>query len=504
MELNFDIDFNRYPRQKKFNYTQKGYDYWLLEPIENNSCVYARLETVENMLDLLPKEIWSNPDAKFLDPCCKSGIFLDRIFWRLDKGLKDVIPDKIDRRDHIFTEQLYGLALDWMLTIQTRIVLYGRMYANHPTSCTRKFKTKEGNIKLFEVTVNGNSYGYTDILRAGPAVVDGMVKEAFGDVKFDVVIGNPPYQEKTQSIYQKFIDLALRNSKQHVVMIVKNNWMVSDTLKDTRDNMIKNGLVKVIDYPVYGEIFKNVGVAVNIFHVDKKSNSDLHFRCVRNGDTVEEYVADIRGLPIIFSSKIESNIVRKVASDLRHGSFSSEVYPAEPFRIASNFNVGRGVGTYKLKTNNEETDYYNIKVAYMDGRDLKYKYTNISCIPNRVEIVDEYKIICGEKISKNSSVVSNINIIDRMSACTSSWGVLYSNNSAITVRNVSTYIKTKFFRSLVRIMCGQGLIGVSPYRFSIVPMQDFSKPWTDEELYKKYNLTEEEINYIESTVKNVE
>ena len=316
-------------------------------------------------------------------------------------------------------------------------------------------------------------------------------------MKFDVVIGNPPYQEKSQSIYQKFIDLAIRNSKQHVVMIVKNNWMVSDTLKDTRDNMIKNGLVKVIDYPRVGEVFKNVRVAVNIFHVDKKSESETEFKSIQKGKVAEEYVANYKDMPIIFNSRMERDIVAKVSKDLKERDFSSQVYPAMPFGVTTNFKV-RSDNT--MITSEEETDYYNIKVAYMEGRSLKFKYTNISEVPTRKELINEYKIICGRILNKNSTVVSNIRGLGKGAICTGSWAVIYSSKSMDKAKNAYDYARTRFFRYLVRVLCEDGAIAISPYRFTAVPMQDFSKSWTDEELYEKYNLTKEEIAHIESTI----
>ena len=76
----------------------------------SGNMIYTPVKIVDDMLDLLPEEIWSNKDAKFLDICSKSGVFLERIYWRLEQGLKSDIPDFIERSDHILTKQLFGLA----------------------------------------------------------------------------------------------------------------------------------------------------------------------------------------------------------------------------------------------------------------------------------------------------------------------------------------------------------------------------------------------------------
>ena len=105
------MDFSKWPLEKKMRHKTKQH---LQTPSHNSSLVYTPKETINNMLDLLPKEIWSRSHVTFLHLFCKDGAFLEEIYWRLYDGLKQEIPDFLDRSDHILTKQLYGLSPLWL------------------------------------------------------------------------------------------------------------------------------------------------------------------------------------------------------------------------------------------------------------------------------------------------------------------------------------------------------------------------------------------------------
>ena len=85
---------------------------------------------VNRMLDLLPSELWSDKSATFLDPVCKSGVFLREIAKRLDKGLETQIADKQTRINHILTQQLFGLAITDLTALMSRRSVYCSKKAN--------------------------------------------------------------------------------------------------------------------------------------------------------------------------------------------------------------------------------------------------------------------------------------------------------------------------------------------------------------------------------------
>lgn len=112
----------------------------------SNDEVFTPPDVVKKMLDLLPQELFCDPDTTFLDPACKTGVFLREIAKRLLVGLEDKIPDLQQRIDHIFHKQLYGIAITELTSLLTRQSLYCSKYPNGPYSITH-FDDAEGNIR---------------------------------------------------------------------------------------------------------------------------------------------------------------------------------------------------------------------------------------------------------------------------------------------------------------------------------------------------------------------
>ena len=123
----------------------------------SNDEVLTPPEVANAMLDMLPQELFRDPAAKFLDPASKSGIFLREIAKRLLVGLKDSIPDRQERIDHIFHKQLYGIAITEITGLLARRSLYCSKYANSIYSVT-PFEDAAGNIRFQQIehTWNGN------------------------------------------------------------------------------------------------------------------------------------------------------------------------------------------------------------------------------------------------------------------------------------------------------------------------------------------------------------
>ena len=113
----------------------------------SNDEVFTPPHIAKQMLDLLPPELWRNPDAKFLDPCSKSGIFLREIAVRLLEGLKEHIPDLQARIDHILQHQLYGIAITELTALITRRTLYCCKTANSKLSIATVFDNADGSIR---------------------------------------------------------------------------------------------------------------------------------------------------------------------------------------------------------------------------------------------------------------------------------------------------------------------------------------------------------------------
>lgn len=459
-------------------------------------------KVVNSVLDTLPAEVW-NPYTTFLDPACKGGEFLKAIYDRLmvSESLVAMYPDKIQRAIHILDKQIFGIALSSI----------------SKDRATRKLMDFGRNI----ITV---PY-YLDLLKNSgqltwdkPAVyAEEEILKLFGreNMKFDIVVGNPPYQDSSKSIYDVFIRLGMGISKKNVCMITKNNWLSSDTLRGIREQMLNNGLKSVINYPIIGELFNGVSPSVAIFNVEHGYTGKVHYKGIKNGCVENEYHTDMRDMPIIFKDSVQASVYSKISKFITENNFGRHTYPEECFRINSNGSVGRGNARYELKTMQEMTDEYKIAVLYMDkNREKYYRYIKDADIPSRRELAYKYKVLCGCKFSMNSSIISSVSSIGKNAVVTSSYNVLYASDNEADAKRAERYIKTKLFRFLVGLCIDGGLTSISSYRFRLVPDQDFTSSsdidWSqsitdiDKQLYKKYGLTDAEIQYIEKTIKAME
>jgi site-specific DNA-methyltransferase (adenine-specific) len=516
----------------------------VLECLANlsNDEVFTPPKVVNQMLDMLPPETWTNPNLTFLDPACKTGVFLREIAKRLIDGLADQIPNLQERLDHIFQKQLYGIAITELTALASRRSLYCSKYANGKYSVT-KFDNPDGNIRFVPINhawegdkckycgASASQYQRDNALEthAYEFIHTNNPEEIFG-MKFDVIIGNPPYQlgfgfeggnkGKARSIYHQFIEQGVRLLPKTLVMITPSRWMTktADSMPEAWvDKMINcNHFKEIHDYSNSKECFPSIdpikgGVSYFVydesyqgkckyFYVDNKTNTEEEHSMYLNELQAGVVIRDPKAFDIINKiSKVETDYFLEAEKN-----FSSRVSPAHYFddgvSLTSNWR-----GYVDTKDEQHPIKYYISK--QVTGKNVGYIAK--SDLVKNIKTVDIYKVFIPAAAGSgdDAQVLGMPFIGEPGSICSQTYRVIgYSslkhNYSEEQCKNIISYIKTKFFRYLVSIKkkTQNGPRGV--YQF--VPLQDFSKPWTDAELYQKYNLTEEEINLIEENVKSME
>ena len=476
----------------------------------SNDEVFTPPEVANAMLDLLPKKIFSDPDAKFLDPACKSGVFLREIAKRLIEGLKDKIPDLQERVNHIFTKQLYAIAITELTSLLARRSVYCSKDAGGKYSVAH-FKNHEGNIfyaptkhlwisgKCLHCGASEDEYGtaaregleshaYQFIHNAIPGEIE--------DMKFDVIIGNPPYQlsdgggtgSSAMPIYQHFVRQAKKLNPRFLVMIIPARWYAGGKgLDDFRKDMLNDKrLRKLVDYFDSEDCFPGIdlsgGVCYFLWNRDKSGECEITSILNKNTTTINRPLLEENVDSFIrFNEGI--SIFKKIHNST-FKSFESIVSARKPF------------GDIK------KTKEGNIKV---------YAYpNNFSISENEIkqgkELISKYKVMVAKAYGERGRfpylVLGKPFIGKPNSCCTETYLTIGSFDKISEAENVITYMKTRFFRFFV--LFKKNTQNAPKGVYSFVPLQDFSKPWTDQELYKKYKLSPEEIAFIESMIRPME
>ena len=480
----------------------------------SNDEVFTPPTLANQVLDMLPQELFCSPDTTFLDPFTKSGVFLREIVKRLDRGLQTQIPDRQERIDHIMHRQVFGIAITELTAHLSRRSLYCSKHANGKYSVSH-FDDEAGNIQyralrhtweagkckycgasqaVYDRSDAAEQYAYQFIHTDNPNTL-------FKNMKFDVIIGNPPYQlsdggaqASATPLYDQFVEQAKKLNPRYLCMIIPSRWFAGGKgLDGFRRTMLNDNRIKVlVDYENANDCFPGVDIAGGVCYFlwvrdykglckveshrgDKTKSSE------RKLNEFNSFIRDEEGLAII----------RKVQAK-KEAVMSNNVSSSKPFGLRT-FARPQDSGDIILRWQNGEGPYHRSEIT------------------TGTEMIDKWKVItsyAGYDHAGNPGadgkrrVLSKIDILPPGTICTETYLVIGAFETREQALNLMGYMKTLFFRYLMSVFMVSHHITKESYR--LVPQQDFSHPWTDEMLYEKYGLTEEEIAFIESMIRPME
>lgn len=525
----------------------------------------------EQMLSALPKDVWCNPDLKWLDIACKSGVFLREAAFRLKveftrraqsgnpvttaAGKKLVTGTQIV--DHILGEMLYGVAVTNLMAKVSRRVLYSSVDATHPTnSAARRIKHfgPDGNIRFVRASHNYNKDGSCEVCGYSEAFENGLkeglqtagssdcenyayelihpiqasstededneeeaTKALFKDtkgetVKFDVIIGNPPYQMadsrsegkmSAKPLYNKFIEVAKQLNPRYMTMIVPARWYAGGKgLDDFRAEMINDHRVAEIhDFPNASEVFPDNEIKGGVMYFlwdsgrpvggdEGAKREPCKWVSTRDGETSEPRFIDLRAAKdVILRDELSLSILAKVQKVHGTGKWmDSEVQARKPFGLATD------VKGHKKKASGDV-------VLFQNGGTAFYPKDKIA---KNVAWVDKHKALLsnvgGDGMKTLPNLVSGKPFVGKKgSACTETYLVAGLFDTKEEADRRVAFMKTKFFRLMLSLR--KITIVNARGTFAFVPVMDNDIVWTDVALYEHFGLTQEEIDHIEATVK---
>lgn len=487
--------------------------------------VFTSPKIVNEMLDLLPQELFENPETTFLDPCTKSGVFLREIAKRLLVGLENKIPDLQERINHIFTKQLFGIAITRLTSLLSRRSLYCSKTADGKYSICDCFNNNDGNIKFDNtkhtwnedykceycgVTQNTETYKRKDMEVHAYTFIHTYKPEELFNMKFDVIIGNPPYQlsdgggtgDSAKPIYNMFITQAMKMMPRFLSMIVPSRWMKGGKgLDNFRHQMINDKRIKYIyDYEDASECFPGVHIdgGVNYFLWERDYNGmvDYYYKPINENEIhSKRYLVNNFSDTVIRDSR-QTSIIQKTTNLQK---FSSIVYARNPFGFSADFFNE----TEKYNIDIKEEKFENsVKIYGVKGKKGGAKrisaFIEKNSVNRNIESIKDYKLLFSKAYMTTSTVPPEIIIAKPDEICTETFLQIGNFKNINECVNCLSYIKTKLFRAL--LFYNRHSLNISRESFDLIPMQDFSKSWTDKELYEKYNLSQDEINFIENRI----
>lgn len=507
----------------------------------SNDEVFTPPEFANRMLDTLAEawgtdnsgaNIWADKKVKFLDPFTKSGVFLREITSRLNKGLEKEIPELEKRVNHILTKQVFGIGITQITSLLARRSVYCSKHAKGEHSIANGFATDDGNIwfRRIEHTWDADNCKYCGASKQTFDRGEGLETHAYafihtnniktrltelfgGNMQFDVIIGNPPYQlddggygTSAAPIYQLFVEQAKKLEPRYLSMIIPARWFAGGkSLDDFRESMLTdNRLRSIDDFLSASDVFPGIGlkggVCYFLWNRDHPGSCQVstHFKdwpVSTASRPLLEAGADVfirfnEGLSILKKIvAVESGETRSVS--LPEGKrFDQLVSSSRPFGLRTFF---QGKTT---KSRSDLLVYQNGGIGYVDRKSISMG----------THLINGWKVYVGaaapgtgNKDTYPHKILSTPFLGEPDSICSETYLCIGPFDSKKQAESVLSYLSCRLTRLL--ILLHKPSQHTTRKVYSFVPTQKWTRRWTDEELYAKYDLSAPEVTFIEKVVR---
>lgn len=474
--------------------TEKETQIKSIERMKKHGEVLTALREIESMLDLVKSE-FDNPDKIFLEPACGDGNFLTAV---LDRKLKKAEDEK-----DLFSalNSIHGIDLleDNIKYAKKRLLsLWIEKY-----KAVLKKEPSKSILKKAEDIINSN-------------IIQGNFLECreYEKLNIDVIIGNPPYQivdgggtgDSAKPIYQNFIKQSKNLNPNFITLIIPSRWMKGGKgLKEFRQEMINDRRIKKIyDYEngqtCFPDLHIDGGICYFLWSKNHNGKAEYHHYSLDGTERITTRFLKNKYTDTVIRDFRQESIIKK-SVEKKEDKFSSIVFSRNPFGFyADLFNNPERYPEIKVLESGKSDLYKIYGVKGKKGNSKRTTgYISPSVITKNKTSALSYKLFFSKAYTSTSTVPPEIILAEPKEVCTETFLQIGRFSNKTEAENCLSYIKTKFFRAL--LFFNRHSLNISRKSFELIPIQDFSEEWSDEKLYKKYGLDQNEIEYINSVIK---
>lgn len=487
----------------------------------SNDEVRTSPRVVNQVLDMLPQEVWTDETLRWLDPGCKTGSFLREVTKRLLVGLEAKIPDEQERLEHILKNMVFGIAITELTALMSRRTLYCSKNASGEKAIV-EMESLEGNL-LFEQfrhdfengkcrecsapegnfgeKCGGESHAYAFIHKSGRDRVESELQ-----MNFDVIVGNPPYHlevdsagQNVASLYPEFVIQAKTLNPRYIAMIIPSRWMAKGRGLDAfRSEMLNDRRIqKLVDYRDPSELFPTVnirgGICYFLWSRDYSGSCEVTTR--RAGEELGPTPRDLNEFDVFVRDARALPILKKVLS-AEEPSLSKLVTTRDPFgpALASNF-----------KDYSEVKEPGYLRLYLNKGTKRLEGWVSPGVVTRNKELAKKWKVLVPKAGSGAKAVpdlvIGTPIVSGPNSVCTLTYLAVGPLKGKKEAESLVSYLHTRFCRFLVSLRKPSQDTTTGSYLW--VPQQSWDREWNDEDLYEKYGISEQEQAYIAEMIKEM-